>query len=222
MRSTPGSRRAAIRAACSRPASSSCGRCRPTPTNTVERIVDIRVDDHENPFKELRRLLNMTTGVPNRLTDASAKLAHEGKFAEAIAEQQKALDINPRAEQLMYAMAQRYAQAGDAAQRDEVARHGDQPPAEAVEAARDRGPAVRQAARDGGVQEARAVSRTRRFLTRQDHKKARKSVRGVLILRRPADHLTLGRRCFPRFAILTSLAAAVLLLSPADAWAYIY
>ena len=87
----------------------------PNSTNTVERIVDIRVDDHENPFKELRRLLYMTTGVPNRLTDASAKLASEGKFAEAIAEQQKALDINPRAEPLMYAMAQRYAQAGNAA-----------------------------------------------------------------------------------------------------------
>ena len=87
----------------------------PNSTNTVERVVDIRVDDHENPFKELRRLLYMTTGVPNRLTDAAEKLAAEGKFAEAIAEQQKALDINPRAEQLMYAMAQRYAQAGNAA-----------------------------------------------------------------------------------------------------------
>jgi uncharacterized Ntn-hydrolase superfamily protein len=87
----------------------------PNSTNTVERIVDIRVDDHEEPFKELRRLLYMTTGVPNRLTDASAKLASEGKFAEAIAEQQKALDINPRSEQLMYAMAQRHAASGDAA-----------------------------------------------------------------------------------------------------------
>jgi uncharacterized Ntn-hydrolase superfamily protein len=86
----------------------------PNSTNTVERVVDIRVDDHENPFKELRRLLDMTTGVPNRLTDTSARLAGEGKFAEAIAEQQKALDINPRGEPLMYAMAQRYAQAGDA------------------------------------------------------------------------------------------------------------
>jgi uncharacterized Ntn-hydrolase superfamily protein len=86
----------------------------PNATNTVERIVDIRVDDHDQPFKELRRLLYMTTGVPNRLTDVSAKLASEGKFAEAIAEQQRALDINPRSEQLMFAMAQRHAAAGDA------------------------------------------------------------------------------------------------------------
>jgi len=87
----------------------------PNSTNTVERIVDLRVDDAENPFKELRRLLNMTLGVPNRLTEASAKLAAEGKFPQAIAEQQKALDINPRSEPVQYALAQRYAQAGDSA-----------------------------------------------------------------------------------------------------------
>ena len=87
----------------------------PNSTSTVERIVDIRVDDHENPFKELRRLLQMTQGAPNRLSEQSAKLAAAGKHAEAIAEVKKALEINPRSEQLMYAMAQRYAQAGDAA-----------------------------------------------------------------------------------------------------------
>jgi uncharacterized Ntn-hydrolase superfamily protein len=87
----------------------------PNSTNTVERIVDLRVDDAENPFKELRRLLNMSLGVPNRLTEAAAKLASEGKFAQAIAEQQKALEINPRSEPVQYALAQRYAQAGDMA-----------------------------------------------------------------------------------------------------------
>ncbi len=89
---------------------------RPLPPNsesTVERIVDVRVDDHEDPFKELRRLLYMTTGVPNRLTENAAALAKQGKFAEAIAEQKKALAINPRSEQLQYALAQIYAQAGD-------------------------------------------------------------------------------------------------------------
>lgn len=92
---------------------------RPLPPNsdsTVERIVDIRVDDHEEPFTELRRLLNMTLGVPNRLAERSAQLAKEGKFAEAIAEQKKALAINPRSEPAIYALAQRYAQAGDTTQ----------------------------------------------------------------------------------------------------------
>jgi uncharacterized Ntn-hydrolase superfamily protein len=88
---------------------------KPLPANS-DSTVEIRVDDHEQPFKELRRLLNMTLGVPNRLTERSAQLAKEGKFAEAIAEQKKALEINPRNEQAMYALAQRYAQAGDTKQ----------------------------------------------------------------------------------------------------------
>lgn len=83
--------------------------------STVERIVDIRVDDHEEPFKELRRLLQMTLGVPQRLTAQSADLALAGRHAEAIAEMQKALAINPRSEASMYALAQRYAQAGQPA-----------------------------------------------------------------------------------------------------------
>ena len=87
----------------------------PGSNSTVERVVDIRVDDHEDPFKELRRLLYMTTGVPNRLTEAAVKLADQGKYKEAIAELQKALAINPRSEAIHYALAQRYAQAGDTA-----------------------------------------------------------------------------------------------------------
>lgn len=99
---------------------------RPIPAgsdSTVERVVDIRVDDHENPFAELRRLLQMTTGVPNQLTRQSADLAKAGKFAEAISTQQRALAINPRSEQLMYALAQRHAQAGDHAKALEQLRH---------------------------------------------------------------------------------------------------
>ena len=89
---------------------------RPLPANSessVERIVDIRVDDHEDPFKELRRLLYMTTGVANRLLTRSAELSKGGKHAEAIAEAKKALEINPRSEQAMYQLARRYAAAGD-------------------------------------------------------------------------------------------------------------
>ncbi|MDH4065574.1 MAG: DUF1028 domain-containing protein, partial [Acidobacteriota bacterium] len=88
---------------------------RPLPPNsesTVERIVDIRVDDAEDPFTELRRLLNMTMGVPARLAVRAAELAKEGRHADAIAEMKKALEINPRGETLLYALAQRYAQAG--------------------------------------------------------------------------------------------------------------
>jgi uncharacterized Ntn-hydrolase superfamily protein len=88
---------------------------RPLPPNsesTVERVVDIRVDDAENPFQELRRLLNMTLGVPARLVARANELATQGRHEEAIVELKKALAINPRAENVMYALAQRHAQAG--------------------------------------------------------------------------------------------------------------
>jgi uncharacterized Ntn-hydrolase superfamily protein len=85
----------------------------PNSESTVERIVDIRVDDATNPFVELRRLLNITLGVPNKLTEQSAQLAKDGKFADAIARQKKAIEIAPNQERLHYALAQRYAQAGE-------------------------------------------------------------------------------------------------------------
>jgi uncharacterized Ntn-hydrolase superfamily protein len=87
---------------------------RPVPPGsnvTVERIVDLRVDDAVDPFKELRRLLDISLGVPKQLTDRSAELATAGKFDDAIAEQKKALEIQPNSDTLHYALAQRYAQA---------------------------------------------------------------------------------------------------------------
>jgi uncharacterized Ntn-hydrolase superfamily protein len=83
----------------------------------VERVIDLRVDDAitGNPFKELRRLLNMQMRVPAALTAESEKLAKEGKFEQAIAQQKKAIEIDPNREGLHYALAQRYAQAGDTA-----------------------------------------------------------------------------------------------------------
>ncbi len=84
----------------------------PDSESTVERIVDIRVDDATNPFVELRRLLQITEGVPAKLTERAAQLAKDGKFKEAIAEQEKAIAITPNNEQLHYGLAQRYAQAG--------------------------------------------------------------------------------------------------------------
>jgi uncharacterized Ntn-hydrolase superfamily protein len=88
---------------------------RPVPpgSNVVnDRIVDIRVDDAVDPFKELRRLLNISLGIPKKLTDHAGELAQAGKFDEAIAEQKRALDIQPNSDTLHYALAQRYAQAG--------------------------------------------------------------------------------------------------------------
>jgi len=85
----------------------------PKSDSTVERVVDLRVDDSPEPFKELRRLLNMTMGVPNRLMTHAAELSKAGKHTDAIAEAKKALEINPRAETTMYGLAKLYAAAGD-------------------------------------------------------------------------------------------------------------
>lgn len=84
----------------------------PGSDSTVERIVDIRVDDAADPFKELHRLLDIEQGVPGRLTEQAEKLAAEGKFAEAIATQKKALAIQPHHDNMHYQLARRYAQAG--------------------------------------------------------------------------------------------------------------
>ena len=83
----------------------------PGSQSTVERIVDIRVDDAADPFKELRRILNVSLSRDYSLL--SAQLAKDGKLAEAIAEQKKAVAMSPRSEQFRYALAQEYAQAGE-------------------------------------------------------------------------------------------------------------
>jgi uncharacterized Ntn-hydrolase superfamily protein len=81
--------------------------------STVERIVDIRVDDARNPFVELRRLLNITQGAPGRHTTRAEELSKAGRHPEAIAEQKKAIEIQPHHDRWLYALAQRYVQAGE-------------------------------------------------------------------------------------------------------------
>jgi len=76
------------------------------------RGVDIRVDDSSDPFKELRRLLNISLG--GRYARRSRQLAREGKFTKAIEAQEKAFTYN-QADNVIYGLAQRYAQAGDVA-----------------------------------------------------------------------------------------------------------
>jgi len=88
---------------------------RPVPPGSsvvVDRIVDLRVDDAVDPFKELRRLLNINLGTPRKLTDQAVALAEAGKYDEAIARQKEALEIQPNSDTLHYSLAQRYSQAG--------------------------------------------------------------------------------------------------------------
>jgi uncharacterized Ntn-hydrolase superfamily protein len=75
------------------------------------RGVDIRVDDSLEPFKELRRLLNIV--YSGRESQRATRLVAEGKLKEAIDAQIKAIELNPRGDQLVFTLARLYAQADD-------------------------------------------------------------------------------------------------------------
>ena len=71
------------------------------------------MDDSEDPFKELRRLLDISmAGNHSRL---SRQLAGEGKFPEAIQAQKDAIALKPDDDQYIYGLARLYARSGDAA-----------------------------------------------------------------------------------------------------------
>ena len=79
---------------------------------TSDRWVDVRVDDHPEPFRELRRLVNMSI---SRIHSREARaLAAAGRFDEAVAAQREAIAIVPGEDQLIYGLARLHARAGDA------------------------------------------------------------------------------------------------------------
>ena len=80
---------------------------------TTDRWVDVRVDDHAEPFKELRRLVNMS--VSRIHTREARALAAAGRLDQAIERQREALAIVPDEDQTIYGLARLYARAGDAA-----------------------------------------------------------------------------------------------------------
>ena len=83
------------------------------PGRTTDRWVDVRVDDHPEPFKELRRLVNMSV---SRMHASEARLlAAQGRLAEAVQKQQEAIAIVPDEDQMIYGLARLYARAGDVA-----------------------------------------------------------------------------------------------------------
>ncbi|MDE2970742.1 MAG: tetratricopeptide repeat protein, partial [Acidobacteriota bacterium] len=70
------------------------------------------VDDHAEPFKELRRLVNMSV---SRIHSREARtLAAAGRFDGAVAAQREAIAIVPGEDQLIYGLARLHARAGDA------------------------------------------------------------------------------------------------------------
>jgi uncharacterized Ntn-hydrolase superfamily protein len=84
-----------------------------TPDPTTDRLIDIRVDDTPDPFAELGRLLLLAKAQIE--AQLSRRLANDGRHDEAIRAQLRAIDQNPKDDQLVYGLAWRHAQAGDPA-----------------------------------------------------------------------------------------------------------
>ena len=77
---------------------------------TTDKWVDIRVDDAVDPYKELRRLLNISL-APRHVERAEA-LKAEGRTAEAIAALEQALGMYPHRDSFLFTLAEWYAEAG--------------------------------------------------------------------------------------------------------------
>ncbi len=77
---------------------------------TTDKWVDIRVDDAADPYKELRRLLNIS--LAPRHAERAEALKGEGRTAEAIAALEQALDLYPHRDSYLFTLAEWYAEAG--------------------------------------------------------------------------------------------------------------
>ncbi len=77
---------------------------------TTDRWIDVRVDDHPTPFVEIRRLMNMS--VSRNQSRLASELAREGKLAEAIVAQRKAVALAPESDRYLFGLAEFYARAG--------------------------------------------------------------------------------------------------------------
>jgi tetratricopeptide (TPR) repeat protein len=78
---------------------------------TTDRVIDIRVDDYPDPFKELRRVLNVR--LSGSYVQRSAAFAKEGKTIDALEMQKLAAKMHPRSERILFGLAERYAYAGE-------------------------------------------------------------------------------------------------------------
>ena len=88
---------------------------RPVPpdSTSIGRRVDLRVDHSlDNPFIELRRILNLRH-LSRHYSTRATELAEQGNHTDALDAQKKAAGMNPANGSLRYGLAERYAQAGE-------------------------------------------------------------------------------------------------------------
>lgn len=86
---------------------------RPVPDNpaSIGRTVDLRVDHSDDPFVELRRILNKRLARPH--AQRSIELVQRKNYADALTEQKRAVELDPDTDALQYGLAERYAQIGE-------------------------------------------------------------------------------------------------------------
>ncbi len=79
--------------------------------NNDDRFCDLRVDDHADPIRELRRVYNVWR--PNQAITEGYRLLDQGRFAEAIARGEEALRLEPDSAQPYYHLACFQSRAGN-------------------------------------------------------------------------------------------------------------
>lgn len=77
---------------------------------TTDKWVDIRVDDAVDPYRELRRLLNIS--LAPRHAERAEALKAGGRTAEAIAALEQAVSMYPHRDSFLFTLAAWYAEAG--------------------------------------------------------------------------------------------------------------
>jgi uncharacterized Ntn-hydrolase superfamily protein len=78
---------------------------------TTDRWVDIRVDDADDPYRELRRLLDMSLSA--READRASDLRDQGRIADGIEVMTEAIRMNPRRDNWIFTLAEWHAEAGN-------------------------------------------------------------------------------------------------------------
>ena len=78
-------------------------------SRTTDKWVDVRVDDAVDPFKELRRLLEIS--LASRRADRAQELKAEGDLGAAIREMEVAVEMYPHRDSYLFALAEWFAEA---------------------------------------------------------------------------------------------------------------
>ena len=79
-------------------------------TRTTDKWVDIRVDDAVDPYRELRRLLNIS--LAPRQAERAETLMADGRAEDAISALERALAMYPHRDSYLFTLAEWYAESG--------------------------------------------------------------------------------------------------------------